>query len=86
MTHQSHKKLVTNFFSKFVASDIEGVFSLLEDEVSWRMMGQQGGLPVSGELDKAGVADLMKSVRELVVDRLNMTIGDWTIEGSRVAV
>lgn len=86
MTHKLHKQLVTNFFSKFVASDIEGVLSLLDDDVTWRMMGQQGGLPMSGEMDKAGIADLMKSVRELVTDRLNMIIGDWTIEGARVAV
>lgn len=86
MTYKLHKQLVTNFFSKFVASDIEGVLSLLDDDVTWRMMGQQGGLPMSGEMDKAGIADLMKSVRELVTDRLNMIIGDWTIEGARVAV
>lgn len=86
MTTSPHKQLVSAFFANFVASDIDGVLSLLDDQVSWRMMGQQGGLPISGTMDKDGIAGLMKSVRELVVDRLNMTTSEWTIEGDRVAV
>jgi len=49
-------------------------------------MGQQGGLPVSGEMDKSGITALMQSVRELVSGPLNMYPKAWTIEGNRVAV
>ena len=44
------------------------------------MMGQQGGLPVSGEMDKEGVAGLMQSVKDLVSGPLNMSSKAWTIE------
>lgn len=86
MSTSINKKLVTDFFTRFVDSDIEGLLSLLDDNVVWKMMGQQGGLPVSGEMDKEGIAGLMQSVRDLVSGPLNMETKAWTIEGDRVAV
>jgi ketosteroid isomerase-like protein len=81
-----NKQLVTDFFTRFVESDIDGLLFLLDDQVVWKMMGQQGGLPVSGEMDKAGITGLMESVRELIDGPLNMLPKAWTIEGNRVAV
>lgn len=86
MSIDTHKQLVSDFFSRFVKSDIDGLLSLLDDQVVWKMMGQQGGLPVSGEMDKEGIAGLMQSVRDLVSGPLNMYPKAWTIEGDRVAV
>lgn len=86
MNSQVHKEAVTTFFARFVDSDIEGLLSLLDEHVVWRMMGQQGGLPVSGEMDKDGIEALMLSVRDLVSGPLNMYPKGWTIEGARVAV
>lgn len=80
------KQRVSAFFANFEASDIEGTLALLDDQVTWRMMGQQGGLPISGEMDKTGIVELMQNVRELVVDRLQMMPKSWTIAGNRVAV
>ncbi|MBE0366925.1 nuclear transport factor 2 family protein [Pseudoalteromonas aurantia] len=73
MHRQTHQQLVSDFFMRFVNSDIEGLLALLDDQVVWKMMGQQGGLPVSGEMDKAGITGLMQSVRAQVGGRLNMT-------------
>lgn len=81
-----HKQLVSRFFASFTESDIDGVLSLLDDDVRWRMMGQQGGLPISGEMDKQGIKDLMISVKELMVGQLMMTTKAWTIDDNRVAV
>lgn len=86
MTTVINKQLVTDFFTRFVESDIDGLLSLLDDQVVWKMMGQQGGLPVSGEMDKTGIKGLMESVRELVDGPLNMSLKAWTIEGNRIAV
>ena len=86
MSIETHKQLVIDFFSRFVKSDIDGLLSLLDGQVVWKMMGQQGGLPVSGEMDKEGIAELMQSVRDLVSGSLNMYPKAWTIEGDRVAV
>lgn len=86
MNKKEHKQLVADFFTRFVESDIEGLLSLLTDNVVWKMMGQQGGLPVSGEMDKAGITTLMLSVRELVSGSLNMYPKAWTIQGERIAL
>ena len=86
MNRETHKQLIIDFFTRFVESDIEGLLALLDDNVVWRMMGQQGGLPVSGEMDKKGITGLMQSVRELISGALNMYPKAWTIEGNRVAV
>lgn len=86
MSQTNHKQLITDFFTRFVESDIEGLLALLADNVMWKMMGQQGGLPVSGEMDKKGITDLMLSVRELVEGPLNMHTKAWTIDGERIAV
>lgn len=86
MSTPLNKQLVTDFFTRFVDSDTEGLLSLLDDNVVWKMMGQQGGLPVSGDMDKEGIASLMQSVRDLVSGPLNMETKAWTIEGDRVAV
>ncbi|KTF16044.1 nuclear transport factor 2 family protein [Pseudoalteromonas sp. H105] len=86
MSINTHKLLITDFFSRFVESDIDGLLSLLDEQVAWKMMGQQGGLPVSGEMDKEGIAGLMQSVRDLVSGPLNMHPIAWTIEGDRIAV
>ncbi len=86
MNAAGHKQLVSRFFASFTESDIDGVLSLLDDDVRWRMMGQQGGLPISGEMDKQGIKDLMISVKELMVGQLMMTTKAWTIDDNRVAV
>ncbi|MCC4832749.1 nuclear transport factor 2 family protein [Shewanella sp. 10N.7] len=86
MNAAGHKQLVSRFFELFTESDIDGVLSLLDDDVRWRMMGQQGGLPISGEMDKQGIKDLMISVKELMVGQLMMTTKAWTIDDNRVAV
>lgn len=82
----THKQIVTEFFARFVKSDIDGLLSMLDEQVVWKMMGQQGGLPVSSEMNKEGIAGLMQSVREIVAGPLNMFPKGWTIDSDRIAV
>ena len=49
-------------------------------------MGQQGGLPISGEMDRQGIAVLMNDIKELMSERLQLIVTGWTIEDNRVAV
>lgn len=86
MSSDSQKEAVLTFFNKFESSDIEGVLSTMHDDVTWRVMGQQGGLPISGEMDKHGIVELMSTVRESVEQRLHMSVLAWTIDGNRLAV
>ena len=83
---QENKDLVREFFERFAAGDPDGATALLADDVVWRVMGREGGLPVSGEMDRAGIAALIVGVREAIPDGLDLTPTGWTAEGDRVAL
>jgi hypothetical protein len=86
MTKIANKRLVENFFDYFVKPDVDGALSLLTKNAKWRVMGQQGGLPISGEMDRQGIAVLMNDIKELMSERLQLIATGWTIEDNRVAV
>lgn len=44
------------------------------------------GLPMSGEMDKDGIADLMGVVKEAIPGGMKLTPMGWTAEGDRVAL
>ncbi|NLS13090.1 nuclear transport factor 2 family protein [Vibrio sp. SM6] len=86
MSSEQNHQVVNEFFQRFSNGDVPGVLELLTPDVDWRMMGQQGGLPVSGNMDQEGIKGLMAGVKETVIDHLAMTPKGWTIDGDRVAV
>lgn len=86
MEPENNKEIVREFFQRFSAADIKGAISLLDDSVIWHVMGREGGLPMSGEMDKEGVADLIKVVRDAFPDKLKLSPTGWTAEGDRVAL
>ncbi len=86
MSVQKNKDLVRAFFERFSAGDADGASELLADDVSWKVMGQEGGLPMSGEMDKTAIGALITGVREAIPDGLRLTPTGWTAEGNRVAL
>ncbi len=86
MDRAAGQKLVSDFFARFTESDVDGVMALLTDSVHWQMMGQQGGLPVSGTMNRQEIGAFMVGARELVDGRIEMTPLEWTIELPRLAV
>lgn len=86
MDRATGRKVVADFFALFTESDVDGVMALLTDSVSWQMMGQQGGLPVSGSMNRQEIAAFIVGGRALVVDRIEMSPSAWTIELPRIAV
>ncbi|SHO53407.1 nuclear transport factor 2 family protein [Desulfopila aestuarii] len=86
MDSEHNKEKVREFFQRFVAADVQGALSLLDESVVWRAMGRDGGLPMSGEMDKAAIADLIVAVKDAFPDSMNLTPIGWTAEGGRVAV
>ncbi|MEM9462759.1 MAG: nuclear transport factor 2 family protein [Myxococcota bacterium] len=87
MTSPAHnKQTVRGFFERFAAADAPGALGLLDDAVVWRAMGTEGGLPMSGEMDKQGIGDLIGTVKEAFVEGMRLTPTGWTAEGDRVAV
>ncbi|CAM2070797.1 Nuclear transport factor 2 family protein [Sulfidibacter corallicola] len=83
---EQNKQTVREFFERFSAGDVPGALGLLHDAVVWRVMGREGGLPMSGEMDRNGIADLMGVVKDAIPNGMRLTPTGWTAEGDRVAL
>ena len=86
MTADRNTETVRSFFERFSAADVPGALALLDDSAVWRVMGRQGGLPMSGEMDKDAIGALILGVREAIPDGLKLTPTGRTAEGGRVAL
>lgn len=86
MSIEKNKKIVSEFFERFSAADVPGALSLLDEGAVWRAMGVEGGLPMSGELDKESIGGLIGGVKEAIPAGLKLTPSAWTAEGDRVAL
>lgn len=73
MEYSNNQGIVREFFERFSAADVEGAISLLDDSVIWRAMGREGGLPMSGEMSKEGIAELIEMVRDTFPGKLALT-------------
>ncbi len=86
MNVEHNKKTVIEFLDRFSAGDVPGVLGLMSDTATWKVMGREGGLPLSGEMDKDGIARLMNTVKDKLPQGMKLTPTGWTAEGDRVAV
>ena len=86
MSIEENKKIVGDFFAQFSAADVPGALRLLDDAVVWRVMGREGGLPMSGEMDKDSIGALIHTVKEAIPGGMKLTPAGWTAEGDRVAL
>ncbi len=80
------KKIVEEFFLCFETADAHGASRLLHDNVHWHAMGGEGGLPMSGTMDKEAIGELILYVKEQMPDGLALTPTGWTVQDNRVAV
>lgn len=86
MSTEQNKQIVNQFFEKFSATDVAGALELLDDAVIWRAMGREGGLPMSGEMDKQAIGELIENVRSIFPNGMRLTPTGRTTEGDRVAL
>ena len=86
MSTEKNKKIVGEFFERFSAADVPGALGLLDDGVVWRVMGREGGLPMSGEMDKNAIGELIGTVKGAIPNGMKLTPTGWTAEGDRVAL
>lgn len=86
MSTEQNKDIVRTFFERFSAADVPGALSHLDDGVVWRAMGVEGGLPMSGELDKEAIGGLIGGVKEAIPGGFKLDPSGWTAEGDRVAL
>ena len=84
MSAEQNKRMVNAFLERFSAGDVPGVLGLIDDTATWRVMGREGGLPLSGEMDKDGIADLMNTVKGAFPQGMKLTHTGWTAEGHRI--
>ncbi len=86
MNTEQNKQIVGKFFERFSAADVGGTLELLDDAIIWRAMGREGGLPMSGEMDKSAIGGLIENVKAAFPDGMRLTPTGWTAEGDRVAL
>lgn len=86
MKTESNKKIVAAFFQSFSAANVPSALKLLDDEVAWHAMGGEGGLPMSGEMDKDAIGKLIGNIQEVMPGGLKLTPTGWTAEDNRVAL
>lgn len=86
MSTEQNKQIVGKFFEKFSAANVAGALELLDDAAIWRAMGREGGLPMSGEMDKQMIGGLIENVKSAFPDGMRLTPTGWTAEGDRVAL
>lgn len=85
MSIEENKQIVKDFWKSFSETNIEKAQSLLDDNVVWRAMGVKGELPVSGQMDKNGIIELMKNVRASIPNGMELKMLSFTAEGNRVS-
>ncbi|MEM9771922.1 MAG: nuclear transport factor 2 family protein [Cyanobacteria bacterium P01_D01_bin.73] len=83
---EANKTLVADFFQHLSEGNADGALALLDDSASWHAMGREGGLPMSGVMDKQGIGELIATVSNAFPEKLKLTPTGWTAEGDRVAV
>ncbi len=86
MALTTDQQLISDFWRCFSDTDETGITALMHPEISWQAMGRQGGLPISGVMDKAAILSLMHNVRQMSVSGLALTMVAWTGESERIAV
>ena len=85
MSTEQNKQAIAEFWSRFSAGDAPAALTYLDDAVVWRAMGREGELPISGEMDKKGIGNLIDMVKKAIPKGLKLTTTGWTAEGNRVA-
>jgi ketosteroid isomerase-like protein len=86
MSAEDNKKVASELFSRFSASDIDGVMGLLTDDVTWRVPGKPELSPAAGIYDKNRLRRLFNRMLAQLDDGLKMTVTGSVAEGDRVAV
>ena len=73
MTTEKNKQIVGQFFERFSAADVAGALDLVDAAVVWRAMGREGGLPMSGEMDRQVIGGLIENVKAAFPEGMKLT-------------
>ena len=86
MSAESNKQLVTEFWKKFSAGDLDGALAMLSDTATWWVAGEPEKFPLAGTKTKTQFAELVGGTTKAMPKGLRVTPTAFTAEGDRVAV
>ena len=86
MTPEQNKKVATEFFDRFTASDIAGVMATMTDDATWLIPGKPDLSPAAGLYPKVKIAGLFHTMLGRLKSGLRMTVTSVIAEGDKVAV
>src|SRR5262249_28758775 len=86
MTLEQNKKLATDFFARFSASDVDGALALMGEDATWWLPGKPGHMPAQGVRRKDQIARVFRAMVDQLKDGLRMTVKGAIAEGDKVAL
>jgi len=86
MNIEDNKRVVSEFFSRLTASDIEGALAMMTDDATWWIAGKAGTTPAVGTRSKEQIARLFHYMMGQLKNGLRMTVKGMIAEGDSVAV
>lgn len=86
MSTEDNKKLATELFARFTASDVAGALDLLGDDLTWWIAGKPDQSAAAGVHDKTYMARLFRRMFRDLKDGLRMTVKSAIAEGDKVAL
>lgn len=85
MDGTNKRAIVSEFFDRFSAGDVDGLLDMMTDDAIWWVAGTIEG--VSGNYKKLAFGDLLRAVRPIYTHgALVITPAAFTVEGDRVAM
>jgi ketosteroid isomerase-like protein len=86
MSIEHNKKLASEFFARFSASDIAGALDLMADDATWWISGKPELLSAAGVHSKEQIARIFHGMVGRLKDGLKMRVKSLIAEGDRVAL
>ena len=81
-TTPANKALITGFFNKLNARDLDGAFALLNDDLQWWILGNT---KMCGTHDKRFITLGLKTILQRTFKGYQFTLGTLTAEDDRVS-
>lgn len=86
MSTEQNKKVATELFARFTASDIAGVMATMTDDATWLIPGKPDASPAAGLYTKEKISGLFHTMLGRLKSGLKMTVKSAIAEGDMVAL
>lgn len=86
MNTDLNKRVATELFARFTASDIAGVLDTMTEDATWLIPGKPESSPAAGLYDKRRIGRLFQAMLDRLEGGLTMTVDSAISEGDKVAL